>query len=368
MIYILMHKNIAVAKLCITEDGSITEITEVYDIARLPVNSRKLSQWWENRAIPNNRNGVGHMLNKLDSQSILDQTPKCFCLSLSDHYWIQSENQNQNWEKLNFYDNDFSDSVGKILFGEDISNKLIDLNSPDITTNGCLKKRWEIIDGKQYLVKGGSFPFLQQPINEVVAGIIAGALGINCVKYDMIWNKEELFSVCENFTAKDTEFVSAWAVINSVEENEDDALYDRFIKRCISNGIDDVKDDINRMLVLDYIIGNEDRHLFNFGIMRNSNTLEWIGIAPIFDCGNSLGYNKLNRQIAADCYTQKLPFGHIYSEQLDFSWVDFDALEKALPTIEAILLDASKKSATLDEKRAIKILEFIQKQIEKMKR
>ena len=42
------------------------------------------------------------------------------------------------------------------------------------------------------------------------------------------------------------------------------------------------------MFILDYLILNEDRHLNNFGIIRNVNTLEWVDIAPIFDNGQSL--------------------------------------------------------------------------------
>ena len=47
------------------------------------------------------------------------------------------------------------------------------------------------------------------------------------------------------------------------------------------------------MIVVDFIIANEDRHLNNFGLVRNANTLEWIGVAPIFDSGSSLGYDKV---------------------------------------------------------------------------
>ena len=39
---------------------------------------------------------------------------------------------------------------------------------------------------------------------------------------------------------------------------------------------------------LDYLIMNEDRHLNNFGIIRDVNTLKWLDVAPIFDNGQSL--------------------------------------------------------------------------------
>ena len=45
---------------------------------------------------------------------------------------------------------------------------------------------------------------------------------------------------------------------------------------------------VEDMLILDYIIMNEDRHLNNFGIIRDVNTLKWLDVAPIFDNGQSL--------------------------------------------------------------------------------
>ena len=37
-------------------------------------------------------------------------------------------------------------------------------------------------------------------------------------------------------------------------------------------------------------ISNSDRHLNNFGILRRSDTLQWLCPAPIFDSGNSMFY------------------------------------------------------------------------------
>ena len=62
-------------------------------------------------------------------------------------------------------------------------------------------------------------------------------------------------------------------------------------------GIPDVVQFLDRMLVLDYIIANEDRHLNNFGAIRNAETLEWLGMAPIYDSGSSLGYDKVAAEI-----------------------------------------------------------------------
>ena len=48
------------------------------------------------------------------------------------------------------------------------------------------------------------------------------------------------------------------------------------------------------MLLLDYLIMNVDRHLYNFGIIRDVNTLKWISVAPIFDSGEAMNLEMLD--------------------------------------------------------------------------
>ena len=43
--------------------------------------------------------------------------------------------------------------------------------------------------------------------------------------------------------------------------------------------------------MLDFVISNTDRHLSNFGILRDPNSLAFISMAPIFDNGNSMSYD-----------------------------------------------------------------------------
>lgn len=44
------------------------------------------------------------------------------------------------------------------------------------------------------------------------------------------------------------------------------------------------------MTLTDFAILNTDEHLMNFGILRDSNSLKYIGMAPIFDSGNSMTF------------------------------------------------------------------------------
>ena len=47
------------------------------------------------------------------------------------------------------------------------------------------------------------------------------------------------------------------------------------------------------MFLVDYILMNTDRHMKNFGVIRNVNTLKWERTAPIFDTGQSMQCDRI---------------------------------------------------------------------------
>ena len=64
--------------------------------------------------------------------------------------------------------------------------------------------------------------------------------------------------------------------------------YKEYINTLTSHGIADAKAKIQKMILLDVIMANSDRHLNNFGVIRDVNTLKWLDVAPIYDTGRSL--------------------------------------------------------------------------------
>lgn len=54
--------------------------------------------------------------------------------------------------------------MGQIEYSKDL-----DMFSPDNSSDGNLRKKWKIIDGKRYLIKGGNTFNNQEPFNEVIA-------------------------------------------------------------------------------------------------------------------------------------------------------------------------------------------------------
>ena len=138
MNYTLMHKNITVADLSLDEEtGLIVKIGEIYNFAHLPIGTTKddlsanralLNKWWTDRSIPASRSGVRDALEILRVSTPKLLLAKCYGLSLSDQYWVKPINSDLEWELVNFFDNDFSEDVGDILFGKAKDSENISLN------------------------------------------------------------------------------------------------------------------------------------------------------------------------------------------------------------------------------------------------
>ena len=312
-----MHKRTRVAELELDDvTGFIQKIGSVFAPEHLPIgipvrneiaDRAAFNDWWRDRSIPASRSGVPEALESLGVADTKILLVRCYGLSLSDQYWICPEGAELRWEDINFFQNDFSEDIGDVLFGERKKKDTLNFSSPDSTSDGNLKKRWKIIDGKQCLIKGGSNPFRQQPFNEAIASGIMERLGIGNI----------------------TPF-------------------------------------LDRMLVLDYIIANEDRHFNNFGALRNAETLEWLGMAPIYDSGSSLGYDKIPGQMRSEKDVVCKPFKNHHTEQLklvtDFDWIDFDRLSDVDELISGVL-SCEEAADYIDEGRIHAITEGVQRRI-----
>ncbi|MCR5541397.1 MAG: excisionase [Ruminococcus sp.] len=375
-----MHKNIRVADIEIDEDtGVIIGIGDIYAKEHLPlgvvhplrhkeiIDKAALNKWWTGRSIPASRMGINDALETLGIYNTELLLTKCLGLSLSDHYWVRPADSDMTWESVNFFDNEFSDDIGDVLFGTAGKSIGFNYSSPDNTSDGNLQKRWKIIDGNRCLLKSGSAPFRQQPINEVIASIILDRLCIDHIPYTLTWIDDKPYSVCENFVSKDTELVSASRLMQIRPKSNDENGYLHFVNVCSELGFDIVPM-LDRMIVFDYIIANEDRHFGNFGLLRDADTLELKGAAPMFDNGTSLWYDKLTSQIPSADIPCK-PFKKTHGEQLklisDVSWLDLSKLDGIEDEISEILSD-DKIRKFIDHERANMIVTQIRKRIDRL--
>ena len=377
MKYTLMHKNIPVADVEIYEpSATITNIETIHNPEHLPVgvhlqngniNRHELNAWWRERSIPAQRTDINNVFTKLNIHSIKQFVMFSSGLSLSDCYWIKPVDSELKWEDINFFDNPLSLDMGDMLLDIIKPSNDLDLCSPDNTTEGCLKKRWTIIDGKRYLIKAGEPPYYQQPFNEIIASMVMERLGVPHIPYTLTWIDGKPYSVREDFITPDTELVSAWKVLQVKPKFNHHNDFLHYIRICEENGIKNMRRTLDEMIVLDYIIANEDRHFNNFGIIRNADTLEWESSAPIFDSGTSLGYNKADNSLSKTILCK--PFKKSHGEQLglvsSFEWLDFDRL-RGIENDIADLMSTKKAISVLGENRYAVIADFVSERINRL--
>jgi hypothetical protein len=312
---------------------------------------RDLNLWWSRRSIPASRKNLKDALGDLNVKSKNELLVKALGLSLSDQYWINPEGR-LNWADVNFFDNSFSDDVGDILMRQPDASLNPDLRSPDNTSDGVLKKRWKIIDGTRVLIKGGSGTEEQEPINEVFISRIIHRLGYdNYVRYRLSFIDGSPCSLCNNFITPDTEFVSAERIMDTFDKSAETSLYQHFLNCCKRLDVPDPESHLNFMLALDYLVRNTDRHIGNFGVIRDVNTLRFIGLAPIFDNGTSLwNQESVNNIDPYENYSAK-PFDRSSIGQLKLvrTFIDFDISK--MHAMQSEFFDILGQSSTISEER-----------------
>jgi len=370
-----MHKNIPVVDLIIDEgSGFIDKIGTIHHPAHLPLGTTEtsaakkgelnrgyLNAWWVGRSIPASRENIQVALFNLGARSTTTLLLKCFGLSLSDQYWVRPKNTNLNWSDINFYQNDFSKDVGEILFGHEPTDQTaLNLMSPDNTSDGWLKKKWVIADGKRMLMKGGSGDYQQEPLNELVATAIMKRLKIPHVPYVLTFDDGHPYSLCETFVTPETELIPALRVLETRKLDNRDSMFTHLLRCAEELGIPNVQPSLEKMIVLDYIIANTDRHYNNFGFVRNADTLEWHGFSPIYDSGTALWHDT---QFVGRAPKSK-PFRSTHAEQIklvtDFSWFDYGELHGLGDEIARIF----EKSKLIDENRRSALVKAIENRAE----
>lgn len=363
--YILMNKNRPLVEVQLSDAGFIVEAATVFNSEGFPVGINpadgktlvaKLNEWWYSRIIPASRDGLKFVLHLYDVESSSVLSKRSLGLSLSDQYWIKPLGSDLAWNAVNFFTNEFSTELGESFFSRGSSKPAINPFTPDASSNGWLKKKWVKIDGQTYLAKAGSAPLLQQPYNEVAVSKISEALSIEHVDYKIIMEANRPLCLCKNFISVDTELVPAHFVRSVLPKSKSESDYQHFLRCAEHLEIPDVKDFLSNMLALDFLVENTDRHYGNFGFIRDVNTLEFLGPAPLFDNGTSLWCEALNLEIGT--YQKVMPFKQNHKEQIKLLTAPRFAVEN-IEQAENIVKDVLGGSPFLDKDRVLRITEAV---------
>lgn len=387
---ILMNKN---TRVLLVEYDSVlsgfSKIIEVYDINYAPyilksfykeadINNNllrtNLSDWFRDRGIPSWRDKLDLLLHRLDISAPSELLDKAFGLSLSDQYWLKPYESDILYDDINFFDNDFDYSEfmeASLSKNSKTITKESSLKTPNNTTDGMLKKAWIIDNGTRYLLKGGYKSEILQPFNEVLASEICKRLGFNHVEYTLDTYKDTVVSKCPCFINKDTELITCYQIKKNMKRHDNKKDYEDYIKVLENNGIKDARIEMENMYILDFLIMNEDRHLNNFGIIRDVNTLKWLSVAPIFDNGMALNvpyYNDEEVAIAGEgrFFYEVKPFDEIIKVVKDFKRLDLTSLEGIVQWFDD-LLHEYQIMTHMSDKRINLLCILLNRQIDKLK-
>ena len=298
--YTLMHKDDECGILSIDKTTGRFVSYKDYDYGNSPylgnADLKKIKRWWEMRAIPANRETIQKLINSFNCVTNEEYLAKNLALSVTDAYWIRPIESDHAflYDEINFYNlQRYND--GKVPYHNATSY------SPDASLGGQMEKYWDLSKGKPVLVKQAFKSFGQQAINEKFATLIHERQQklIPYTSYDIAkMDDGSVYSLCDAFTDRHTEFIPAYEILESTKMPNDMNLYETYIKICAQNGIDEdaIRVFMDYQTLTDFVISNTDEHLMNFGVLRDIDSLEIFSPAPIFDSGNSMFYDDLKTE------------------------------------------------------------------------
>ena len=333
-----------------------------------------LSEWFKGRGIPSWRDKLDLLLHRLNIYTPDELLDKVFGLSLSDQYWIKPYESNIKYDDINFFDHDF-DYSEFMEASLSLNSKTVmsekSLKTPNNTTDGMLKKAWIIENNIRYLLKGGYKNEVLQPFNEVLASEICKKLGFNHVTYTLDTYKDIVVSKCPCFINKDTELITAYQVRNNMDRHNSLEDYEDYVKVLEEHNIKDARIKLENMYILDFLIMNEDRHLNNFGIIRDVNTLDWVDVCPIFDNGQSLNItsyddNTIITSGEGRLFYEVKSFDRIIKVVRDIKRIDISKLEGIVKWFDE-MLHKYQSITNMSDSRINRLCILLNRQISKLK-
>lgn len=278
MDFFLMNKD----RVWLEFSCEIDEFEEVilqerrWHTTRRPFGYRSLSGFLEARKAPKHRAHIAKLLRQYGCDRLDSYLTLTHALSLNDTFWVKEAASPCSWAEVSLYRNPFNEVIASAAFDGSFSSTLSS-TSPEFSTDGQYAKCWVREKDVIRLYKTGGI-FGLEPLSEYLASQLAQVVCPNSIRYDLGFYHGELVSACDLFTDEKTGLAKAGAV---TRERTVAGLL-RFFET-IGSG-----EDFRRMCILDALILNVDRHMGNFGVLYDNDTLEIQSMAPVFDNNRSL--------------------------------------------------------------------------------
>ena len=230
-------------------------------------------RWLASRAIdhrrPNSRllKKALRLVEKDDISSVLHVNGA----KITDNYWIREVGSKLTYSDVKFSDDYFSNLALKGNY--DSFNRAANSKrskTPELTNVGSFEKCWKLRDGKWWMYKKASH---DEMFSELFVYELGCALGMNMAVYQ---RGEACIKSLDFTEAARVNFEPASTFMG---DNEDYIDVVKALEKICPNAIPDYI----RMIFMDTICANPDRHTNNFGLLRDTQTGELIGFAPNYD-------------------------------------------------------------------------------------
>ena len=181
------------------------------------------------------------------------------CASLTDVFWVKEQGEKTLFEDINLYDNHLDKVFIDIaLRGRQytVENKYL---ARDLSTSGCFPKAWQRTDHGFRLLKDGDENAVER---ELLASRICRCFDVSQVLYEEDYFDGEKVAVSDNITSKEYSIASMEAFTIFLQNHEKDAA--EYIVNLDAHNY-------YMMNIIDYLIGNTDRHWGNWGVLVDNS-------------------------------------------------------------------------------------------------
>ena len=279
--YVLMNRDVPVLRFtCERNAFDEPEFEENEWLSALrPIGYGKLGDFLARRQAPKHRKHIKELLERYGCDDLEGFLRVTHALSLNDTFWVKEADSKLRWDSVSLYQNEFDQLVSEAAFDGVISETDLSSTSPEFGTDGYYAKCWVRDEDGIWLYKSGSGLHVIEPVSEFLVSQLTQRVCPNAVQYDLDLYHDKLVSKCPLFTTETTGLAKASAVFHGEQ------TIPRLLDYCQTLSSDG---DFRRMCVLDALTMNPDRHYGNFGFLFDNQTMEIVGMAPVFDNNRAL--------------------------------------------------------------------------------
>lgn len=266
----------------------------------LPLGFEDIQSFIAHRQAPKHRKHILKLLRQAECEDLQGFLEVSKALSLNDTFWVKSADSQLCWREVSLYHNDFNEVIAQIAFDGGDYKTDFSSTSPEYGTDGFYAKCWIRRGNEIYLLKTGSNSYEIEPFSDFYASQLAEILCPDAVNYEIGEWHGRIVSCCPLFTSESKGYVPAIRLLDERKHNKVAYLMEYFSRIGL-------EDEFRRMIVLDALIVNEDRHAGNYGFMVDNRTQEILGMAPMFDHNRSLLYGLKSPEKVSEYLKQQIP-------------------------------------------------------------